>query len=188
MERIKTYKASKMDLMRIVSDITNSGKLVDDTLSFISNNKKILDSDEYITIKDEFPELKPGFMNMMVMETKYSINIKKSLLILVMLILDVKATKGVSSAILSMSGYPSRTIYKIEENERCILLDTLIGERKTANDYLYNENECVQNDIACLYRKNGVCKRTIENIDKTIDILLSKEILIFKNNQYKISF
>lgn len=188
MEFITVCKASKMDLMREFSNVTNSGKLVDDTLEFIKKNEEILDDDEYVKITQELPEVKPGVFNMMILNTKYSINVKKSTIILIMLLLDMKFANGLASAGLTFTGFSSQTIHKITERERCILLDTFIGKKRQPNDYLYFKKECVQNDIECTYRDTGYCNRSIDDIKSLLRELKAKEIIIDKEGSLRLAF
>lgn len=188
MEYITIKDASKIELMRQLSGITNSGKLVDNAFKFITSNKDILDEGEFVIIRQEFPKAIPGIMNYMTLDTKYSINVKRSLVILVMLLLDINFTKGFASTGLGLTGFASQTIHKIAEKERCILLDTLIGNKSSTNDYLYYKKECVQNDIECSFRNDGCCTRGINDIEKLLDELINKEIIVKKEGQLRLTF
>jgi len=87
-----------------------------------------------------------------------------------------------------MTGAASQTIFKIKAQEKCILLDTLISDKRVIDDYLYFEKECVQNDIECPYRNNYLCTRNIVEIDKLVNELMRKEIISRRNGIIKIAF
>lgn len=76
MDYIEITEATKSELMKKFEGITNSGVLVNEALKFLVKHKDILDSDEYVNIVQQFPNVRPGFFNMMILDTKYSINVK----------------------------------------------------------------------------------------------------------------
>ncbi|PRX21694.1 hypothetical protein BX659_13136 [Orenia metallireducens] len=188
MNYIEFNNVTKFDLMKELIELTSSGRHVDKVLDFLSKNPEILEDEEYVNILKNPTRMRPGFYNTIMFDTKYSINIRKSLLILIMLILDSNLTKGVASTALTMTGIASKTIYKITEQERCILLDTLISDKRVIDDYLYFEKECVQNDIECPYRSNYLCNRNIAEIDNLVNELMRKEIINRSNGIIKIAF
>lgn len=188
MEYIKFENATKFDLMKVFTEFTSSGKLVDDVFNFIVKNKSILEDDEYVNIIEEPVKIRPGIYNSMMLNAKYSINIKKSLIILIMILLDSKLKNAIASTGSALAGLSGQTIYKITNRERCILLDTLISNKRIVNDYLYFEKECVQNDIECPYRSDYMCNRNEFDIEKVLDELMSKQIIVRKNGIIRISF
>ena len=188
MEYLKFENATKFDLMKVFIEFTSSGKLVDDVFNFIVENKSILEDDEYVNIIKEPVNIIPGIYNSVMLNAKYSINIKKSLIVLIMLLLDSKLTKGIASTGLALTGVSGQTIYKITNRERCILLDTLISKKRIVDDYLYFEKECVQNDIECPYRSDYICNRNDFDIKKVLDELMLKQIIVRKNGIIRISF
>ncbi len=188
MSNIKLYKASKHEVMRELSQFTSSGSTVDKALKLLQNNKELLCDNEFVSITQEFPPSQPGVMNMMVLQTKYSINVKKSVIALIIFLLDYHVTKGVASFAIGLSGNAAQTIHEISVIQRCILLDILVGNKKEAKDFDYNGNECVQNDICCSFRDDGLCRRDLTIINETISDLLDKDIIIERNGVLKLAF
>ena len=187
-EYMTLENASIVELMSEMVKYTSSGKLVESVFNFINKHESILEEEEYLEIEKAPMIYKPGVYNTMLLNANYSINIRKSLIIFLMLVLDSKMTKGIASTCLVLTGVSAQTIHKISEYERCILLDTLIGQKWIAEDYLYFNQECVQNDITCPYRKDYQCCRSLDNIEMLLDDLKTKQILNNKNGVIKISF
>lgn len=114
---------------------------------------------------------------------QYYINLPKSILMVIALILDITLTKGIISGISSMLGVQTQSFYHINQHkgETCILREYL--RNKTANSERYchlRGNECINNDLDCQFRnENGKC--CIQN--KDIEEVLShfKEVKIIES-------
>lgn len=189
MEYLKIDKGTKIDVMREMMNYTNSGKLVDSAFEFLINNEHILNDDELIKIKKVAPLMQPGqVMNWFSMDSKYYINVRKSIIVLVLFLLDVSVTRGAASLIAGLLGVTTQTIHKLDEQERCLLLDILSSSKQSLDDFLYYESECVQNDIECKYKDSSTCKRSLIEIEKRLDKLTEFGIVHIKNGIYKLAF
>lgn len=188
MDYIKFEGANKFDLMRELIEFTGSGVLVDDIFNFIIKNKGMLQEDEYVNIIEEPSKFPMGIYNTLILNAKYNVNIRKSLLIFIMLLLDSRITKGVASAVLGISGLSGQSIHKISEQEKCILLETLIGKKRLVDDYKHYKKQCTQKDIKCPYRIEYTCMRSHSESEKILDELISKEIIKRKNGFIQIMF
>ncbi|WP_070001011.1 hypothetical protein [Cellulosilyticum sp. I15G10I2] len=189
MEYICIQNGNKIDVMRELADFTNSGLLVDKTFDFILKHKEILESEESIMLEKKVPKIRCGeFMNYVSLDAKYSINIRKSLIILVMLLLDASLTKGAVTTLAGMAGKISQTFYMIDDKERCLLLDLLINKKSTIDVLMHHETECVQNDIKCPYRDRYICKRGELQVQNLVNELVEKQIIVNKSGRYSLAF
>ena len=188
MDYIKFKGANKFDLMKELIEFTGSGILVDDILNFIIENEEILQDDEYVEIIKEPSKFPMGIYNTLILNAKYNVNIRKSLLIFIMLLLDSKITKKTGSKALGILSLSGKIIYKISIHEKCILLDTLIGKKRRMEDYHYYEKECIKNNIECPYRIKYKCMRNYSELEKIFNKLISKEIITKKDGFIKIIF
>ena len=183
---IKTKNSGKSDVIKQLNGITNSNALADKILNYVKEHKDILGDDEYLNIEN--PKLPHGFSGIIMMEEKYSINIKKSTIVILAFILDLAFSKGIISLGLGLAGFSSQTLHKIEDEEKCLIADILIGKKRNASEFDYYNNECVQNDILCSYRDDGVCKRPAEVINEQIKRLMDLKIIKRRGGYYKQTF
>lgn len=121
------------------------------------------------------------------------INLKASTLAIIALILDIKVTNGISSFILAATGVNIRSIAKIDENigEKCVLLEVYRKEDHQANPDIFKQvcgKECINNDMNCKYRSNGVCTMDQERVKGILDNLSDKNVLTKRNDSYKYNF
>ena len=122
------------------------------------------------------------------MDAKYHINIKKTTIILILFLLDTNITMGVANLLAGVFGVTTATINSLNELERCLVLDVLVGKKRTPNDFLYLGNECVQNDIECQCRKNSVCTRNLAEINDSLARLQDIGVIVQRSGLYKLAF
>lgn len=105
---------------------------------------------------------------------QYYINLPKSVLMVIALILDITLTKGIISGVCGMLGVQTQSFYHIKQNkgETCLLRECLRNDNAADSDrysYLMG-NECMNNDLKCQYRnEEGQCciqKTDIEEVLK----------------------
>ncbi|SJZ91938.1 hypothetical protein [Selenihalanaerobacter shriftii] len=182
-------EGNKTEVMQEMINYTNSGRLVDDTFNFIIKNRHILDSSEELYIDDNEPILPmQGPRNWVSMNAKYHINVKKTTILLVMFILDVTLTKGIANVLASVFGVTTQTINKLDEQDRCLILDIMKGKKFSATDFFYKNSECVQNDIDCSFRDGCICSRELEVIESRLASLIDAGIVINGDSEFKLAF
>lgn len=171
---MQNYFVSKGSVDTICEDIIkNTGfnrenaKAIFDYL--VKNKEKLhLADDEKITSSFEFPSFSPGTIGFMTPKYNYSINIKKTTIIIVALILDIAFTKGIISTLLNMFGLSGICITKLSEanGEKCIVKETVFSENKTGNADILNafDGECCNCDMNCNYRRGDRCTCSRDNI------------------------
>ncbi len=184
MEYLTLKNAEFVEVMRQLNEITTSGNLVRKVFDFINVHKQILTSEEYFYENTTMPRMPPGVIGMMVMKSKYSINMKISTILILALLIDSQLVLPIASNFLGFIGYSTKVIEKIQDNERCIIIDILLGGKKTYQEFNYYKNECILNDINCPYRKEYVCDRKIDVIKDIIKKLEEKIIIKHVNGKY----
>lgn len=103
---------------------------------------------------------------------QYYINLPKSILMVIALLLDITLTKGVVSGLCNMLGIQTQSFYHLNQHkgEACLLRECLRRHNTLDPEGYYGliGNECINNDLACRYRKDeGRCciqKADIEEI------------------------
>lgn len=103
---------------------------------------------------------------------QYYINLPKSVLMVIALILDITLTKGIISGVCGMLGVQTQAFYHINRHkgEACLLRECLRnGNAANSDGYSYlTGKECINNDLECQYRnEDGQCciqKTDIEEV------------------------
>lgn len=104
---------------------------------------------------------------------QYYINLPKSTLMVIALILDITLTKGVISGICGMLGIQTQSFYHINQHkgETCLLRECLRNDNAADLDqYSYlTGHECINNDLKCQYRnEDGQCCIQKTDIEKVL--------------------
>lgn len=188
MEYINTTNDDFVEIMRQVHDITNSGKTVKKVLNFIDKNRAILGEDEYFVVKEEPPRFPPGFVGMMILQSKYSINIKKTTILILALLFDSTISLPVASGILSATGFQTKSFSKINDKDRCVIIDVIAGKKKDFQDFEYYGKACVEKEIECPFRNGLSCQRTKSDIEEIINTLINDGVILKENGAYKQCF
>ncbi len=188
MDYLRVNDAEKSEVMQQLKEITNKGALVDKIFYYLQEHNNLLSNDEYVKIKTEYPKFPPGTIGMIIMNTKYSVNIKKATIVIIAFLLDIGFSKGLANLFLSSAGFSLQVLQKIKDKEKCLVLDILMGNKKDEKDFDFYNKECVQNDIECSFRDEYICKRSLKIIRYQIKNLKSKQIIHIKNGVIKQTF
>ncbi len=101
---------------------------------------------------------------------QYYINIPKSIVAIIALLLDINLTKGVVSGVCAMLGISTQVFYRINQHngESCLLRESMRGKGGIAVLLQPSAKECINNDLICKYRSEegscGIQKAEIERI------------------------
>jgi hypothetical protein len=181
-----TEDSLKLKMSEFMSDI--------DIQHFIRNIEKIvefLDDDEYVEKRFSFPQSQPGFLQFLIPNTNYNINIKALSLTTLALLFDIHITSGFMSALLGITGFNSHSIVLLNEieGEKCMVMEALRNKRIINKKIFSNSNsECVNNHLNCRHNKEGICHVKTENIEGILDILCDKNVFTKIGNVYKYNY
>ena len=156
----------------------------------------------------EFPNLLPDLMRLFTISyvgsmshlcgrNSYSsriyINLKESTIALFVLLFDINVTDGIANFVLAETGVNLRLIAKLNdaEGEKCVLLEVYRKNDHQADPDIFRPvcgKECINNDMNCKYRCNGVCTMDQERVKEILDNLSDKNVLTKRNDGYKYNF
>ena len=131
---------------------------------------------------------KLGPVNWVPQDAKYHINLKKTTLLIILFLFDLTVSKGVANFVAGVLGITTTTINSLNDQERCLVLDVIVGNKRTVVDFLYCGNECVQNDLNCSSRIDSKCHREQEAIKNSLDHLIAIGVLYYQGGFYKLAF
>lgn len=173
----------------------NSGSLAKKAIIFFKDNPDVLNNDQYIKIDESNvrrPEPGISYYNYVPMDAKYFINIKKTTFGIVLAILSLLYDENIFSKIIEMifgNKISENIFHKINEDERCILLELLCKkEVSSVSNFNYENKECCANNIKCNYRRDGICFRNQNQTNEILNQLCEKGIVKFSNKNYRIIF
>ena len=145
--------------------------------------------DEYVTVTTYVPETNPNILECLIPNTNYNINLKAVTITILAAILDVNLTQGFASAALSISGFNSHGVVKLNEieGEKCVVLEMLRTKSYIiTEDVLPPSNrECFNSNLNCKYRSGDQCKIEEKNIKKIFLSLCDKNVIQENGNVYK---
>lgn len=165
--------------------------------------KSILSNDEKIEM--EFPNLLPHLMSLFTVSyvgsmphlgwrnsysNKIYINLKASTIALLALLFDIKVTDGIANFVLAATGVNLRLIAKTDEaeGEKCVLLEVYRKEDHQADPDTFFEQicgkECINNDMNCKYRCNGVCTMDQKRAKEIFESLTAKNVFTKQNDSH----
>lgn len=137
--------------------------------------------DEYITVTTCIPETNPDIMECLIPGTNFNVNLKAVTITIIAAILDVSLTKVFATATLSMLGFNSHAIVKLNETEgeKCIVLEMLRTKSRIIFEDILppNNGECLNNNLNCKYRINGKCKIGKNDIQGNLLSLCNKNVI-----------
>lgn len=87
----------------------------------MSSFMDVLDDDEAFDIKKEKPEQTDG-LGFIVPKTNYYLNVKKTTIAFIGLLLDIQFAEGFASFVLNIFGITADAIRKLTNIEKCVLL------------------------------------------------------------------
>lgn len=153
-------------------------------LDYLAQNSEFLSDEEHISEKSSFVGENDDmeYMSMLFSDTQYYVSLKITTIVLVALLLDIRITKGLAAAALSLAGIPSGTVFAhIDEHngEKCILKEILRRKSKDGNRYLLDsyDGKCVYPVSCCRFRNGENCDCTNGDVKHILEVLREKNVL-----------
>lgn len=150
-------------------------------LDFIHSNQYLLNENECIEIEDNYtyPQ-NQNMMGLVLCDSSYYINLKKTTIILAAFLLDIHLTKGLAATALSLFGFSTNSVCSIDEHagEKCILVETLLKKNKTGDPSILSQHggKCCDPLSSCVYREDEKCTCSEDNIIQIYRELCKKNI------------
>jgi hypothetical protein len=118
----------------------------------------------------------------------YYINLKKTTLILLAFMMDLKLTKGALLLMLNLKGINFATIQKLgaDNGEKCIVCE-LIHRKEKLNDVgtlLFGRPSCINHHMLCRFRNEDRCGLTDGELMSIIDGLVKRGLFTFTEGRY----
>ena len=178
-----------IDIFKQPLDVHN----VKEKINTILSNDEKLEFQNWILLHSPNTLHSLGIHKFLISKCNVYINFKVSTIALIALILDIEVTNGIASFILAATGVNIRSIAKINESigEKCVLLEIYRNDRhKTKLSTLKNMfcRECINNDMNCKYRIQGMCTIDSEKINEILENLKDKNVIVKENDFYKFIF
>ncbi len=150
----------------------------------------ILDADETFQKRISSPQTPAGYMGWMSMHIDYFINIKKTTIALLGLILDIKFTQGFASFVLDRFGITADSIRKLSLKEKCVLL--LIRARAVMCEEdgceWAGEPVCMNESVDCSCRQENHCSLSKKELDEGIKTLMEHGVIKKSGQEWKLCF
>ncbi len=165
-----------------LSKYMNQGgaKLIVQNLPFFMD---ALGDDEAFDIKEEKPEQENG-LGFMIPKTNYYLNVKKTTLAFIGLLLDIQFTNGFASFVLNIFGVTADTVRKLKDIEKCVLL--LLKTNSIIMDngkYTLNGTpKCMNFALGCTYRQYDKCCLSNGVLHDTVQHLLDEKVIKCRGN------
>ena len=155
-----------------------------------------LGNGEYIEKVTTFPsresEDESKMLNLLVGSSQYNINISALTLTAIALLLDIHVTLGFAATTLSILGFNSQAIARvnISEGEACMIMEAQQKNNRVIGVHVLDEcrGYCVHYDLACKYKDGDRCTIAKENIRAILDGLCEKNIFTKIHGFYKYNF
>ena len=158
-------------------------------IDYLRKNKEVLNSDEYLNISTEFPSFPPGTIGLMIPRTNYYINIKVTTIVIAALLADIALTQGALSTFLGLCGFSSTALTELSEElgEKCIVRETLARKPKVGSSHILDplKGECCNNDLSCMFRIDGRCYCSEDDIQKIYEKLTERNMFSRFGEFYK---
>lgn len=172
---------------------------VEDSQSFINGFQdylQYLGEDEFVEKTILSPETDADasseMMYFLLPSSNYNINIKALTLTAIALLLDIKLTIGVASAVLLILGFNNQAIARVDvsEGEKCLILEAMQSKNRVINEDVFSmcNFECVHIDLKCKYQNGDKCTINKENIKAILDGLCDKNLFKKIHSLYKYNF
>lgn len=165
-----------------LSKYVNQGgaKLIVQNLPFFMD---VLRNDETFEIKEEKQEQENG-LGFMVPKTNYYLNLKKTTLAFIGLLLDIRFENSFAPFALNIFGITADTIRKLKDMEKCVLLlvktDSIVMDN---GKYTLNGTpKCMNFTLGCTYRQYDKCCLSNDALHDTVQKLLDEKIIKSKGN------
>lgn len=174
------FSGSKENLEQEVAKLIEK-KDVNKFIDGITNLSSYFNDNEYIIITTYIPEINPDVLERLIPNTNYNINLKAVTITILAAILDIKLTQGFASVALSVSGFNSHAIVKLNEREgeKCVVLEMLRTKSHIiVKDILPPSNrECFNINLNCKYRIDNQCKIKEKDVQKILLSLCNKNVI-----------
>ena len=122
-------------------------------ISYILMNPFVLNDDEYVELGNE--TCTSNAMGMLMLDNTCYINLRKTTIILIAMLLDMTLTKGLFGTALTIFGVSTNTVCKIHEysGEKCIIQETLkqSGKKGDKSILLKYSGRCQYPQSSCKY-------------------------------------
>lgn len=161
---------------------------IDKFVNFISK-KNFYNGIDRIVTRSAYSSPPPGMMGLMIAEKQYNINLTKSALILLSVIIDIKLKVPLVSTGMALAGVNAKTIAKLDERkgEKCIACEVMANGRKMFNKSMFNnKGQCINNNFQlCKYKNSDLCTISNDDIDDVLNNLIKKSVIKKDGDFYK---
>lgn len=182
MERI-LIRGEEKDIISELSKYINPDdiKMIIRSLPVFSD---LIDDDEDLEISRAGQEPENG-MGFVIPKSNYYINLKKTTIAFIGLVLDIRFTEGFTSFILSIFGVAADAIRKLSDMEKCVLFLVKADAVLTGEDEytLKDSAPCINYARNCNCRQYDRCIITRDMLTNTVQILLEKNLIKQMGNQ-----
>lgn len=178
---------SKNELIEELSRYYINTDLLNTINIFFTNYPKVLSRIEY-WITSDFDDLNNDILSITLNHNKYSIRLSYTIIILISLIMDIKLTKGFLSTVLSLTGLNLKTISKIANEQKCIILEIKLKKSAKEDELIFYSKECIWNNIECKYRFDDICLMKKEEVIRNINELIDNRVIKKNRDMFKIGF
>lgn len=181
-------RGSKMEiLMQLVEKFEITTKVANTIFDYLDNHQDILGDDESFESNKANPCEEENSINLLFSESGYYINVRRTTIAILAVVLDCFLTKGMSSAALALAGVELQAIMKLKEEKLCLVKE-MIHNRNDLHDCDSLSRfglECINNDIPCRYNVNGMCTLKKDQLSTVLVYLSQKGIIKPISNKYK---
>lgn len=180
MDKICLNGIKHSELVSQMVDITGADeKVIEQSIEVL---KQVLPADkelpEYFIEKEESI---PGVMGFHIPETKYYVSLSRGTISFVLFILD-KFLMGIPSVIDNLAGISKKGIWKIKDNQYCIVDEIIRKGKSTIYDMkkLYDDRSecCNRSEIwKCPFLSEEHCLLKAEEVEALIEELISSDLI-----------
>lgn len=189
MNDLKVVKKDRAYFIAEIAKVIETGQDAKHIADFLENNKKLLSEDEFITAEIRTQKLPDGYVGLLTPDYQYSINIKRTTIIIVALLLDLKFTSGFASTFMTLTGLSNQSVKKLQKSHKCLVAEISLKKGCRQDELDFENKECVWNNLECDYRKDGIyCGRSKQVIKSNISDLLKSGVIKEIDGKLKICF
>lgn len=189
-----SFNGTEADFEKMLTDFMDQ-KDAERFVKGLSECSYLLDKEQFRRFplkKDMCADNNDGMIHLLLDEYGININISALSLLMIALVLDVKLTLGVASAVLGIVGKSGQAIVKLDvpAGEECLIREALLTKKHLVDSTIlpYCSGECVNNDLPCNYREDGKCTIKAKDVVEILDSLSGKNVFTKIRNSYKYNF
>lgn len=169
-------KGNENDIITLLQEYTNEGgaKLL---LHNMQSNAELLKGEESY---ERFENKQEGEgLDFFSPQYDYYINIKKTTLAFLGLVIDIRFTKGFLGFVLSVFGVHAEAIRKLSKKEKCVLLLVKYDSIKyeSGKYFVQDHSKCLNFCLDCTFRDYDRCRIEENSLNNTIKQLLENGII-----------